>query len=153
MLELAFQIFFFADFILTAGFYNNILWRWPILSYHAYFTCVNISDIPWISNIFFFWNCFVIFAFLWSVNIMNLIYFFGNRLICIHATYIFSGLIFDFLYLPFSLTLFVYVQYTCMIKSNNSWSRDYVMEYINTNGTSTIFCSKMKKCNILQVAD
>lgn len=53
MLDLAFQIFFFADFILTAGFYNNILWRWPILSYHAYFTCVNISDIPWISNIFF----------------------------------------------------------------------------------------------------
>lgn len=58
MLELAFQIFFFADFILTAGFYNNILWRWPILSYHAYFTCVNISDIPWISNIFFFFKLF-----------------------------------------------------------------------------------------------
>lgn len=148
------------NFIISCIFYMcEYFWHSMNLKYFFFFFLKLFYHfcIPLINNMnlkyFFFWNCFVIFAFLWSVNIMNLIYFFGNRLIRIHATYIFSGLIFDFLYLPFSLTLFVYVQYTCMIKSNNSWSRDYVMEYINTNGTSTIFCSKMKKCNILQVAD
>lgn len=139
--------------IFLGGFYYNILWWWPILPYHAYFTwqCMNISDIPWISNIYFFGHFFLSFLHSSGQHYESHVIFW-NRVLCIHHIF-FSGLIFDFFITVIILTNFVYEQY--MIKLNNFWSRDYVMDYMYKYllPGSILFCSKLKNCIILQAAD